>query len=54
MDVEIETPMSLTTAKSLAGKKLGVIPVLRAGLGMVDAILRLVPAGRAYRPLSGP
>jgi uracil phosphoribosyltransferase len=46
MDVEIETPMSLTTAKSLAGKKLGVIPVLRAGLGMVDAILRLVPAAR--------
>ncbi len=45
-DVEIETPMGKTTQKMIAGKKLGIVPVLRAGLGMVDGILTLVPAAR--------
>ena len=35
-DVEIETPICKTTVKELAGKKLAVVPILRAGLGMVD------------------
>ena len=42
-DSEVETPLERTAVKSLAGKKLAVVPVLRAGLGMVDGILRLVP-----------
>lgn len=37
-DVEIETPISKMTAKELAGKKLAVVPILRAGLGMVDGM----------------
>ena len=45
-EIEIETPVSRTKTKVLAGKKLGVVPVLRAGLGMVDGLLRLVPAAR--------
>lgn len=45
-DVEIETPLGKTTQKMLAGKKLGIVPILRAGLGMVDGVLRMVPACR--------
>lgn len=45
-DVEIETPMGKTVQKTLAGKKLAVIPILRAGLGMVDGVLRLIPAAK--------
>ena len=45
-DVEIETPICKTTVKELAGKKLAVVPILRAGLGMVDGILQLVPAAK--------
>ncbi|WP_125702952.1 uracil phosphoribosyltransferase [Lacticaseibacillus daqingensis] len=45
-DVEIETPMGKTTQKRLAGKKLAVVPILRAGLGMVDGVLRLIPAAK--------
>ncbi len=45
-DVEIETPICKTTVKMLAGKKLGIVPILRAGLGMVDGILTMVPACR--------
>ena len=45
-DVEIETPICKTTVKELAGKKLAVIPVLRAGLGMVNSILTLVPSAK--------
>lgn len=45
-DVEIETPVSKTTSKVLAGKKLGIIPILRAGIGMVDGILKLIPAAK--------
>ncbi len=45
-DVEIETPICKTTVKELSGKKLAVIPILRAGLGMVDGMLRLIPAAK--------
>ena len=45
-DVEIETPICKCTTKMIAGRKLGVVPILRAGLGMVDGILNLVPAAK--------
>lgn len=45
-DVEIETPLVKTTLKTLAGKKVAIIPILRAGLGMVDGILELIPAAK--------
>ncbi|MGG2973408.1 uracil phosphoribosyltransferase [Geobacillus stearothermophilus] len=45
-EVEIETPVSKAKAKVIAGKKLGVIPILRAGIGMVDGILKLIPAAK--------
>ena len=45
-EVEIETPICKTTVKSIEGKKLAVVPILRAGLGMVDGMLTLVPSAR--------
>lgn len=45
-DVEVETPLEKTTCKHLAGKKVAIIPILRAGLGMVDGILSLTPSAR--------
>ena len=45
-DVEIETPVTKMTAKRLAGKKLAIVPILRAGLGMTEGILSLIPAAR--------
>lgn len=45
-NVEIETPICKTTTKVLSGKKLAVVPILRAGLGMVDGMLALVPSAR--------
>ena len=45
-DVEIETPLCKMTAKTIAGKKLAIIPILRAGLGMVDGLLELVPVAK--------
>lgn len=45
-DVEIETPICKTTQKRIAGKKLAIVPILRAGLGMVDGLLALVPVAR--------
>lgn len=45
-NVEVETPMGKTRGKVIAGKKIGVVPILRAGLGMVDGILRLIPAAK--------
>lgn len=45
-DVVIETPITKTTQKTLAGKKVAIIPILRAGLGMVDGILQLIPAAK--------
>lgn len=45
-DVEIETPITKTVQKQLAGKKLAIVPILRAGIGMVDGLLSLVPAAK--------
>ncbi|MBI5973817.1 uracil phosphoribosyltransferase [Staphylococcus caledonicus] len=45
-DVEVKTPVTTMTAKRLAGKKLAIVPILRAGLGMTDGVLSLVPAAR--------
>ena len=45
-DVEIETPITKTTQKMIKGKKLAVVPILRAGLGMVNGLLRLVPSAK--------
>ena len=45
-DVEIETPIAKGTFKALAGKKLAIVPILRAGLGMVDGILNLIPSAK--------
>lgn len=45
-NVEVETPIGKSRCKMISGKKLGLVPILRAGLGMVNGILRLVPAAR--------
>ena len=45
-DVEIETPICKTTVKELKGKKMAIVPILRAGLGMVDGVLTLIPAAK--------
>ena len=42
--VEVETPMCVTKAKVISGRKLAIVPILRAGIGMVDGILNLLPA----------
>lgn len=45
-EIDVETPVAWTTQKTLAGKKLAIVPILRAGLGMVDGIMKLIPAAR--------
>jgi len=45
-DVEIETPITKGKFKMISGKKMGVVPILRAGLGMLDGVLKLIPAAR--------
>ena len=45
-DVTIETPICEATVKELKGKKMAIIPILRAGLGMVDGMLSLIPAAK--------
>lgn len=45
-NVEIETPICKTTVKELKGKKLAVVPILRAGLSMVDGILEIIPTAK--------
>ena len=45
-NVEIETPIGKTTQKELAGKKLVIVPILRAGLGMVDGVLQMIPSAK--------
>lgn len=45
-DVQVQTPLVETTQQQLSGKKVVVVPILRAGLGMVDGILDLIPAAR--------
>lgn len=46
MDVQTTTPMTTTTTKVIAGRKLAFVPILRAGLGMVDGMLNLVPSAK--------
>ncbi len=43
-DVEVETPICTTTCKQVAGKKMAIVPILRAGLGMVDGLQELMPS----------
>ena len=45
-DVKIQTPICETTVKELKGKKMAIVPILRAGLGMVDGMLTLIPAAK--------
>ena len=45
-DIEVKTPVATATFKHLAGKKLAIVPILRAGLGMVDGVMQLVPAAK--------
>jgi uracil phosphoribosyltransferase len=45
-EVEIETPMGIAKTKVISGKKLGIVPILRAGLGMVDGMLKLIPSAK--------
>ena len=46
VNIEIQTPICKTTVKELKGKKLAVVPILRAGLGMVDGMLNMIPAAK--------
>ncbi len=46
VEVEVETPMQTAKCRVLAGKKLAIVPVLRAGLGMVDAMVDLIPSAK--------
>ena len=52
-DVEIETPICKTTVQEIKGKKLAVVPILRAGLGMVDGMLTMIPAAKRRRSHAG-
>lgn len=45
-DTEVETPVSKTVTKVLSGRKIGIVPILRAGLGMASGILRLIPVAK--------
>ncbi len=45
-EIEIDTPVAHCTSKIIAGKKLGIIPILRAGLGMVDGVMNIVPSAK--------
>lgn len=45
-DVEIETPICKTVAKQMKGKKMAIVPILRAGLGMVDGVLTMIPVAK--------
>ena len=47
MEIETETPMEVATTKVIAGKKVALVPILRAGLGMVDGMLTLIPSAKA-------
>lgn len=46
VDTKVETPIATATTKKLAGKKLAIVPILRAGLGMVDGVLEMIPSAR--------
>ena len=46
MEVEVETPIAVAKCRMLAGKKLAIVPVLRAGLGMVDSMVDMIPSAK--------
>ena len=46
VEVEVETPVAVASCRMLAGKKLAIVPILRAGLGMVDAMVDLIPSAK--------
>ena len=46
IDVEVQTPVAVANCKMLAGKKLAIIPILRAGLGMVDSMVDMIPSAK--------
>ena len=46
VEVEVQTPVAVAKCKMLAGKKLAIVPILRAGLGMVDALVNLIPSAK--------
>ena len=46
VEVEVETPVAMAKCRMLAGKKLAIVPILRAGLGMVDALVDLIPSAK--------
>lgn len=45
-ETEVKTPVAIAKSKVIAGRKVGLVPILRAGLGMVDGMLRLIPAAK--------
>lgn len=45
-EIEVKTPVAIAKTKVIAGRKVGLVPILRAGLGMVDGMLRLIPAAK--------
>ena len=45
-EIEIETPVTTAKTKVLSGKKIAIVPILRAGIGMVDGVLKLIPAAK--------
>lgn len=45
-EVDVETPVAKAKCKVISGKKVGLVPILRAGLGMVDGVLKLIPAAK--------
>ena len=53
-DVDVKTPVDMAHCKVLAGKKMAIVPILRAGLGMVDGVLETAAhcQGRPHRPVS--
>ncbi len=46
VDVKVETPLAIADCKKIAGKKIALVPILRAGLGMVDGVLAMIPAAK--------
>ena len=46
VDVEVKTPIMTTTCKQIAGRKVAIVPILRAGLGMVDGVLEIIPSAK--------
>jgi len=46
VSVEVETPVQIAQGKAIAGRMMGLIPILRAGLGMVDGVLRIIPSAK--------